>query len=66
MGIQAPPPIKVLPMIKISQKRLFLSFQFLLASTRTTVINNDIDPEGPGPLNLIYSNQFKWVPYNNI
>ena len=21
---------------------------------------------GPGPLNLIFANQFKWIPYNNI
>ena len=32
------PPIETLPMIKTSQKRLlFLQFQFLLASLRTTV-----------------------------
>ena len=28
--------------------------------------NNIINPEGPGPLNLIFANQFKWAPYNNI
>ena len=28
--------------------------------------NNNIDPGGPGPLNLIFANQFKWAPYNNI
>ena len=50
-----PPPIEMLAMIKTSQEiLLFLQFQFLLASlrtkyTRTTVINNDIDPEGPSP-----------------
>ena len=27
---------------------------------------NNIDPRGPGPLNLIFANQFKWAPYNNI
>ena len=47
---QSPSPIEMLPMIKMSQKRLlFFQFQFLLASSRTTVINNNIDPEGPGP-----------------
>ena len=63
----------MLPVIKMSQKRLlFLQFQFLLASsrktvgyTRTTVINNNIYPGGPGPFNLIFANQFKWAPYNN-
>ena len=24
--------------------------------------NNNIDPGGPGPLNLIFANQFKWGP----
>ena len=33
---------------------------------RTAVINNNIDPGGPGPLNLIFSHQFKWAPNNNI
>ena len=33
--------------------------------TRTAVINNCIEPGGPGPLNLIFTNQFKWAPYNN-
>ena len=28
--------------------------------------NNNIDTGGPGPLNLIFNNQFKWVTYNNI
>ena len=28
--------------------------------------NNNIDPRGPGPLNLLFANQFKWPPYNNI
>ena len=27
---------------------------------------NNIDPGGPGPLNLIFANQFKWTPYNII
>ena len=40
-----PPPIEMLPMIKMSQKRLlFLQFHFLLGSSRTTAINNNIDP----------------------
>ena len=30
------------------------------------VPNNNIDPGGPGPLNLIFANQFKWALYNNI
>ena len=61
-----PSPIEMLPMIKTSQKRLlFLQFQFLLASLPTTVINNNIDPGGPGPINLILANQLKWAPYNN-
>ena len=33
---------------------------------RTTVVNNNIDPGGPGPLNLIFTNQFKWAPNNDI
>ena len=28
--------------------------------------NNNIDPGGPGCLNLMFANQFKWAPYNNI
>ena len=69
------PPIEMLPIIKMSQKRLlFFQFQFLLASLRTIVINNNIDPGGLGPFNLIFANQlkwastiiFKWSPYNNI
>ena len=45
-----PPLIEMPPMIKMSQKRLlFLQFQFLSASLRTTVIDNNIDPGGPGP-----------------
>ena len=38
-SLWARPPIEMLPMIKMSQKRLlFFQFQFLLASSRTTVI----------------------------
>ena len=45
------PPIEMLPMIKMSPKRLlFLQFQFILASSRTTVINNNIDPGDLGPV----------------
>ena len=37
-GQGARPPIEMLPMIKMSQKRLlFLQFEFLSASSRTTV-----------------------------
>ena len=40
-----PPPIEMLSMIKMPQKiLLFLQFQHLLATSRTTVINNNIDP----------------------
>ena len=49
----------------MSQKRL-LFLQLVLASLRTTVINNDIDPGGPGSFNLFFTNQFKWDPNNNI
>ena len=28
--------------------------------------NNNIDPRVPSPLNLMFANQFKWAPYNNI
>ena len=28
-------------------------------------LNNNIDPGGPGPLNLIFANQFKNAPYNS-
>ena len=28
--------------------------------------NNNIVPKIPGPFNLIFANQFKWAPYNNI
>ena len=59
-------------MIKMSQKILFLQFQFLLVQylrvqqyTRTTVITNNIDQGCPGSFNLIFANQFKWAPYNN-
>ena len=47
---------------------MFRQFQFLLASSRTTVItgNKNIDPKGPGPLNLNFTNQFKFARYNII
>ena len=62
-----PSLIEMLPMIKMSQKRLlFLQFQFLLASSRTTVINNNFYLGGTSPLYLIFINQFKWAPYNII
>ena len=28
--------------------------------------NNNIDPGGPGPLQLMLANQFKWVRYNDF
>ena len=28
--------------------------------------NNNIDPGGPGPCNLMFANQFNSAPYNNI
>ena len=28
--------------------------------------NINIDPGGPGPVNLIFAYRFKWAPYNNI
>ena len=47
-------------MIKMLQKSLLLLwFSFLLASSHTTVINNNIDPGGLGPLNSIFAHQFK-------
>ena len=53
-------------MMKMSQKRqLFLLFRLASSYARTTVIKNYIDPESLGPLNLIFTNQFKWPPYNN-
>ena len=61
-GVLGLPPIEMLPMIKMSQKKLlFLQFQFLLESSRATAINNNSDLEGPGPLNLIFANQFKRI-----
>ena len=54
-GQGARPPIEMLSMIKMSQKRLlFLQFEFLSTSSRTAVprtkvINNNIDRGGPGP-----------------
>ena len=57
------PQIEMLPMIKTSQKRLlFFQFQFLLASSRTPVINNNIDPGSPGPLNLILPTNVNGLP----
>ena len=32
---------------------------------RTAVISNNIDPGVQGLLNLIFTNQFKWVPYQS-
>ena len=69
-GGRATPPIEMLPMIKVSQKILlffsFFSFLRVQQYMHTTVINNNIDSRGLGPLNLIFANQFKWAPYNNI
>ena len=28
--------------------------------------NNNIGSGGPGPFNLIFTNQLKWASYNNI
>ena len=41
---------------------MFLQFHIFLASSRTAVINNNIDLGGPSPLNLIFANQFKNAP----
>ena len=61
------PLSEMLPMIKMSHKRLlFLVFQFLLATLRTTVISNNVDLGALVPLNLMFAKQFKWAPYNNI
>ena len=46
------PPIEMPLMIKMWQKSL-LFLQLLLASLRTTAINNNIDPECSGLLNSI-------------
>ena len=49
-------------MITMSQKKLlFLQFQFLLASSSATIINNNIDPGGQGPLNLNFADQCKRI-----
>ena len=67
-----PLPIEMLPMIKMSQKRLlFLPIQFfkhlcVQQYTRTTITNINIDPGDPGTLNLIVTNQFKLAPNDNI
>ena len=29
-------------------------------------LNNNIDPEGPGALNINFANHFKWAPNNSI
>ena len=64
----ARPPIEMLPMIKISQKRLcFFSLSFfqhlrVQQYTRTKVINKNIDRGGPGSFNLIFANQFTMGP----
>ena len=51
----------------MSQKRLLLhQFQFLLASLRIKVINDNIDQEARGPLNLVFANQSKNALYNTI
>ena len=67
-----PPSIEMLPMIKMLQKGYcFFGVSFfqhlrLQQYKRTTAIKNNIGPEGPGPLNLIFTNQFKQALYNNI
>ena len=43
----APPQLNAANDKNVTKRLLFL--QFLLASSRTTVINNQIDPGGPGP-----------------
>ena len=40
------------------QKFAPLVFQFLLASSRTTITNNNLDNQGAGRLNSIFANQF--------
>ena len=50
----------------VSSVSVFFSI-FEYSNTRIQqVINNNIDPGGPDPLNLIFANLFKWAPYNNI
>ena len=44
--------------ISWKQGRLFLMI--------LTAPNNNIDPGSSDPFNLIFANQFKWAPYNNI
>ena len=67
-----PPPIEMLLMLKCHKKvYCFFSLSFFQhlreqRYTHTTVINNNIDPDGPGPLNIIFAKQFKWAPYNNV
>ena len=62
-GQGARPPIEMLPMIKMSQKRLlFFQFEFVSAPSRTKVINNNINRGDPGYLNLIFANQFTISP----
>ena len=39
---------------------------FFSIFAHNTVINYNIDPGSPGPLNFIFTNQSKWAPYNNI
>ena len=57
--------MEMIPMTKMSQKNYcFFRFNFfehlhVQQYTRTTVTNNNIDPGFPGPLNLIFTNQFK-------
>ena len=57
--------IEMLSIIKMSQKDYcFFSFTFfyhlrIQQYTRTAVINNIFDPGSLGPLNLIFTNQFK-------
>ena len=43
----------------VSSVSVFFS---IFAYTCTIVINNNIDPGGPSPLNLILATQFKWDP----
>ena len=51
----------------VSLVSVFFSI-FAYNSTRVqlAVINNCIDPGGPGHLSLIFTSQFKWAFYNNI
>ena len=65
-GLAPPPNRNVTNDKNVTKKPCFFSFSWLYhlcvqQYTRTTIISNNIDKEGSGPLNSFFPNRFKCI-----